>query len=251
MKILHLSDLHFGTELPPLIPALISSAKTLQPDLTIISGDLTQRARASQFRQTVKFLTQLPAPILSVPGNHDISLYNPFERLLFPFWKYQHWIGKRTANEWKNDEIAILGLNSVTPFKGMGGFITDKQLNNVATFFENQPHKIKMVVMHHNLIQSERHRIINDADKILSVFGAAGVNLVLGGHIHLPKIELLHKPYLNHALYIITAGTAISHRTSAPNSFNVIDLSQNTFTLSVYNYAVNAFIKASENAFTL
>lgn len=251
MKILHLSDLHFGTELPPLIPTIIKCANTLQPDLTIISGDLTQRARTTQFRQTVAFLAQLPAPILAVPGNHDISLYNPLERLLFPFWKYQHWVGKRTANEWVNDQIAILGINSVTPFKRMDGFITDKQLNDVSNFFEKQPHKIKIVVMHHNLIQSERHRIINDADKILTHFGAAGVNLVLGGHIHFPKIELLNKPYLNHALYIITAGTAISYRTSAPNSFNVIDLSQKSFTLSVYNYEASAFIKVSENSFSL
>lgn len=251
MKILHLSDLHFGTEIPELIPAVLKSAAELAPDLIIVSGDLTQRARITQFQQTVQFFAKLKAPILSVPGNHDISLYNPVERLLFPFWKYQHWISKCTFQEWNNEQLAVFGLNSVTPFKGMGGYITEDQLHTVERYFKLHPKKTKIVVMHHNLIRSERHRIINDADKILAAFGRAGVNLVLGGHIHFAQIELAQKDYLKHALYIITAGTAISHRTSAPNSFNVIKLTPTVFTFSIYNNERNTFTKASENAFQL
>src|SRR5436190_9537967 len=152
-KIVHLSDLHFGTERSGIVSALVKDINGINPDIIIVSGDLTQRARVNQFKAVKHFLSSLNHHnIVCVPGNHDISLYNIIERFFYPYAKYERWIASNFANHIIKDNIAILGVNSVTPYKSMSGYITDKQLDSIQTFFSKVPdHLIKIIVMHHNL----------------------------------------------------------------------------------------------------
>ncbi len=251
MKILHLSDLHFGTERPELITCLYEQCKMLAPDIIVISGDLTQRATHSQYRAVMHFLSPFNTAILCVPGNHDISLYNPIERFFYPYAKYRKWVAMHTDSQFIKDDIAIIGINSVTPYKAMSGYVTDGQLQKVSKFFAANNVATKIVVMHHNLIAAERHRIINDADKILNAFANSGVNFVLAGHIHSSKLELLNKKYIQNKLYIITAGTATSTRTTAPNSFNFITINKNEFSFKVYDYLNGDFTNVRDEVLPL
>lgn len=233
--ILHLSDLHFGTERPGSVDALIQDCQQINPDIIIISGDLTQRATHEQYHAAKKFLNNFyDKKILCVPGNHDISLYNPIERFLYPFSKYKKYIAPDLCEHYSEADLSVLGINSVTPYKPMSGYVTDKQLQMVENYFKNQPKNgTRIVVMHHNLIRSERHKIINDADKILTVFANAGINIVLSGHIHFPCIESIQGKFLHHSMYVITAGTAISTRTIEPNSYNLLQMHEKGFNLTV------------------
>lgn len=243
-KILHLSDLHFGTERPGIVEVLTLDCQALNADIIIISGDLTQRAKQEQFMKARKFLDNFPDKIiLCVPGNHDIPLHNLIERFLYPFAKYKKWVSPTLCQHYADATLSILGINSVTPYKPMGGYVTDKQLAMVTDYFKLQPEgATRIVVMHHNLINSERHNIINDSDKILEVYANAGVNLVLSGHIHYPCIEKSKNPHLKQNLYVITAGTAISTRTIQPNSYNVIELHEKKFILTVRVLVDNTFV---------
>lgn len=252
-KIIHLSDLHFGTEREGIVEVLIETINHLNPDMIIVSGDLTQRARYPQFRSTKRFLQKLTCPhVLSVPGNHDISLYNLIERIFYPFRKYNRVIRPEFPSQIITEKFAIFGINSVTPFKPMGGFVTQAQLDNVSKFFFNMPSTmVKIVVMHHNLIRSERHKIINDSEKIINTFAASNINLVLSGHIHEAHIEKLKRNYLAHNMYIITAGTPISYRTTDPNSFNLIEFNNVSFTLNVFEYKQNQFREIGSTKFSL
>lgn len=242
IRILHLSDLHFGTERDGIVEELQKTITQLKPDIKIISGDITQRARISQYEMASQFLQDLgKEDLICVPGNHDISLYNLIERFCYPYKKYQLYINKSLIQAYLQNEIAIIGVNSVTPYKAMSGFVTDDELKNVMSFFQLLTQKtFKIVVMHHNLIKSERHKIINNAEKIISLFSRCGVNLILSGHIHDAKVELLSHAS-HHNMYVITAGTAISTRTTAPNSFNVIDVGVDYALLKVYEYDKNKF----------
>ena len=251
MKIIHLSDLHFGTQIPGLVERLTDDIRTINPDFIIVSGDVTQRAHVSQFLAAQSFFNDIgKEKILCVPGNHDISLYNLTERLFYPFKKYQKYINSMVCSTYTDDQMAIVGINSVTPFKAMSGYVTQKQLELVANFFQNIPDStIKIVVMHHNLIRSQRHSIINDAEKIINMFAASRVNLVLSGHIHYPCIEILKRDYISHNMYVITAGTAISHRTTAPNSYNVIEFGEKEFKLVVREFQGDGVVTSSEKLF--
>ena len=53
--LLHLSDLHFGTELPERVQAVQNFCEANRPELVIVSGDLTQRARFQQFYMSAVF----------------------------------------------------------------------------------------------------------------------------------------------------------------------------------------------------
>jgi 3',5'-cyclic AMP phosphodiesterase CpdA len=248
--LIHLSDLHFGTEFPGVTDILINEIKNIRPDLLVISGDLTQRARHAQFAKAKKFLAALQQyPLVCVPGNHDISLYNPLERFLYPFAKYKKWIFKTLSSQWTDENLAVLGISSVTPYKPMSGYITTNELELIKGFFAKFPdHFIKIIVMHHNLIRSVRHEIINDSEKIIEIFSNLEINLVLSGHIHQSRVELLkHKRTKN--LYVVTAGTAISSRTIDPNSFNILKVDQEKFILTVQSYHEGQFVSGPSNVY--
>jgi 3',5'-cyclic AMP phosphodiesterase CpdA len=90
--LVHLSDLHFGRVDEALLAPLIEQVNAIGPDIAVVSGDLTQRARSEQFKQARRFLDALPTPQIIVPGNHDIPLHNVFDRFARPLDKYRRFI---------------------------------------------------------------------------------------------------------------------------------------------------------------
>ncbi|MGC4115263.1 MAG: metallophosphoesterase [Myxococcales bacterium] len=91
--VLQLSDPHFGTEQPVVAEALQRLAAKLVPDLVVLSGDITQRATAAQFEAASRFTAGLNAPVLVVPGNHDIPLLNLGLRVLAPYARHRRAFG--------------------------------------------------------------------------------------------------------------------------------------------------------------
>ena len=117
----HLSDLHFGRVERGVLDALRERLWQVQPDLVVVSGDLTQRARARQFREARAFLDTLPQPQLVVPGNHDVPLYNVLARFLAPLAGYRRFVAEDVEPSFVDEEIAVLGLNTARSFTWKGG----------------------------------------------------------------------------------------------------------------------------------
>ena len=93
MRVLvHLSDIHFGRVNAEVVQPLIAAVWEHGPQVVVVSGDLTQRARTSEFKQARAFLDALPKPQIVVPGNHDIPLHNVFRRFYRPLKKYRRYI---------------------------------------------------------------------------------------------------------------------------------------------------------------
>jgi predicted MPP superfamily phosphohydrolase len=86
--LLQISDTHFGTEQGSVVEALGKLAHQQRPDVLVLSGDITQRARPAQFRAARAFADRLGAPVLAIPGNHDIPLFDLWTRLRFPYARY-------------------------------------------------------------------------------------------------------------------------------------------------------------------
>ncbi|MBA3662352.1 MAG: metallophosphoesterase [Gammaproteobacteria bacterium] len=253
-KILHLSDLHFGTETKAMLDLLLMDLEQIEPDLIVISGDFTQRALHSQFRSAQQFLKVLDKKkVLCVPGNHDISLHNPFERFFYPFEKYKRYISKTLNPQLEIQGLAILGVNSVTPFKSIQGKITTAQLNVIHNYFRSFPATtVKIAVMHHNLIRSDRHKIISNSEELIATLGASKVNLVLSGHLHYACYEQIERDSFAHPLYVVTAGTAVSRRLrQGQNSYNILQIDSSYCKMSVRVYDKNQFITFKENEFNL
>src|SRR5205085_1963266 len=114
--IAHISDLHFGRVDPPVAEALVTDLHAQKPDVLVVSGDFTQRARASQYAEAADYLKRLPTPQLVVPGNHDIPLYDVIRRFFFPLSFYRKYISQDLRPLYRDDQVLITGINTARPF---------------------------------------------------------------------------------------------------------------------------------------
>jgi len=124
----HLSDPHFGRIERATVRALIATVTEARPDIVVVSGDLTQRAKEREFQEARQFLDALPSPQIVVPGNHDVPLYNILARALKPLRNYQRYISNELEPFYCDDEIAIIGVNTARSLTLKNGRISHQQV---------------------------------------------------------------------------------------------------------------------------
>jgi predicted MPP superfamily phosphohydrolase len=229
--IAHLSDLHFGQVDRALLEPLARRVKALQPDLVVVSGDLTQRARAAQFRDARRFLDTLPAPQIVVPGNHDVPLYNLFQRFFQPLDKFRRIIADDPQPAYVDEEIALVGINSARSLAFKGGRINEQQIEHLRTTLGALDRRItKIVVAHHPAIQA---------------LARCGADILLAGHLHLSHAASI----AGSAALLIHAGTATSTRgRGESNTFNALHVTGQQ--LRVERFAWNPLLQVFARAKT-
>lgn len=231
--LLQVSDPHFGTERPRVVAALERFSQALRPDLLLLSGDITQRARPAQFAAARAFVDRLDVPAwLAIPGNHDIPLYNLGARLLRPYGHFNDAFGPALEGEYESDSLLLLALNTTRWWRHMHGEVSAAQVERVAQRLARaRPGQCRVVAVHQpvavtrpqdqvNLLRGHEHAVRRWAE--------AGLDVVMGGHIHLPFIVPLRErwPELPRPMWAVQAGTALSTRVRAgmENSVNVLRL---------------------------
>jgi 3',5'-cyclic AMP phosphodiesterase CpdA len=229
--ILQISDTHFGTEQADVVEALLRLVKEEAPDLVVLSGDITQRARRSQFAAARAFVDRLaPTPLIAIPGNHDIPLMNLGLRLLAPYANYSRAFGAELEPEFEREQLLVLGVNTTRPYKHADGEISLAQVQRVAArLMQASPGQLRVVVTHQPicaLLPEDEHNVLQGHAAAVRRWAEAGADLILGGHIHLPYVISLNErhPYLARRMWAVQAGTAISTRLrhGANNSLNLI-----------------------------
>src|SRR5215207_1145789 len=162
--LVHLSDLHFGRVDYSVIEPLIATITELKPDVVVVSGDLTQRARSHQFKEAREFLDRLPSPQIIVPGNHDVPLHNVFARFLQPLDKYRRYITDDLQPFYADEEVAILGINTARSLTIKDGRINEEQVAGIRErLCELSDEVIKIIVTHHPFDLPEGH---NEAELV-------------------------------------------------------------------------------------
>lgn len=230
-KIAHISDLHFGAADPLVAERLAEALLDLRPDLLVVSGDLTQRARRSQFRAARAFLDGLPFPRLVVPGNHDVPLYNVVGRFVNPLENYQRYITPDLEPFHADADLAVAGVNTSRSLTIKGGRISRAQIEVVRSRMRSADEKaLKVVVTHHpfDVARDEDEKaIVGRARLALPAIASCGAELFLAGHLHVSHIGHSARRYKlpdGHSALIIQAGTACSSRgRGEENSFNMIE----------------------------
>jgi 3',5'-cyclic AMP phosphodiesterase CpdA len=231
-RLLQLSDPHFGTERPEVVEALAAFVHRRAPDLLVLSGDITQRARRAQFAAARAFCDRLGIGTwLAIPGNHDIPLYDVFTRAFAPYRGFRRAFGDELAPVRETADLLAIGVLTTRRYRHKHGEVSPAQVEAVAAALRAAPpEKLRVVVTHQPVDlppDRDQNNLLRGREAAVRAWVDAGVDLILGGHIHLPFFRLLSHtfPDLPRRAWAAQAGTAVSHRIreEANNSVNVVE----------------------------
>lgn len=237
MIILHASDLQIGRPYRPgATEALLKLAAGLSPDLVVLSGDLTQRAKVKEYREAEKVLEALaPLPVVVTPGNHDVPLYRFWERLLAPYRNWRRFISKELDSVLHLEGGTVVALNSSAPRRAIvAGRLDASQLTFARRAFASAPEEgLRVLVTHHHFVgtkDGEGGRPLPGAAALLECFEEMGVDVILGGHVHQTHITT-SRVLVDRAgpgVPIVACGTTASSRGRGPeagiNTLNVVNV---------------------------
>jgi len=251
LTILHGSDLHFGKPFNAKVADVFRQAiRDLSPDLLVLSGDFTQRAKVEEYQEAKEYLQSLPElPLVVTPGNHDVPLYRVWERISAPLRNYRRFISSELDTVTSVEGATVVSLDSTAPRKAIvNGSIQDRQLLFAAAAFQNGPEAdLRVVVVHHHLAPAPDHepdQVLPGFQRCLDAFSKMDVDLILGGHLHRAYIANSLDAYPaqdgRHGIVIAHSGTTTSRRGRArernKNSFNTIGISRGQMVVTHHLY---------------
>ncbi len=229
--LLQISDAHFGTEQPPVVEALLRLAHAEPPDLVVMSGDITQRGRRRQFSVARGFVDRLkPAALLTIPGNHDIPLFNLALRALAPYANYARAFGENLEPTFESEHLLAIGVNTTRPHRHKDGELSPQQIERVRERLQRaSASQLRVVVVHQPVLairESDEDNLLDGHRQAVPAWAAAGGDIIMGGHIHLPYVRSMRTtfPTLPRDIWTVQAGTAVSSRIreGVTNSVNLI-----------------------------
>ena len=255
-RIVHLSDIHFGKVDDAIAERVIESVNEMQPHVVVVSGDLTQRAKSDEFRMARHFLDRLPSPQIVVPGNHDVPLYNVYDRFARPLEKFRQYITEDRLPTHIDDEIAIIGINTARSLTIKSGRINEEQIGHIRErLCDLADDVLKVIVTHHPFDLPEGHNTADIVRRAMPRLAECGADVFLAGHLHISHIVDTAKRYKledGRSALVVQAGTATSVRgRGEAQSFNVIVYEHPTLTINRMEWSLSAsgFQQADTSAF--
>jgi 3',5'-cyclic AMP phosphodiesterase CpdA len=226
VRIAHLSDIHFGGEIPEAVEAAIGAVADFAPTLTIVSGDITLNGLPREFRAAAAWLQRLPDPRLVTPGNHDTPYWNLPLRALTPFSRYRRYIGPATSQGFDAPGLAARTLNSARgaqPRLNWSKGAMDIPAMRAIDWGLDET-ALRVFVCHHPLVDIVGAPVtggVHCGPQAAAELAEDGVDLVLSGHVHVPFV--LPIPDASPGRYAAGAGTLSQRvRAGSPASFSTI-----------------------------
>jgi 3',5'-cyclic AMP phosphodiesterase CpdA len=235
MVIFHASDLQIGTPFRPSVAeAFVAQARAVEPDLVVISGDLTQRAKEREFVRARAIMDELaPLPVVVTPGNHDVPLFRAFERAFVPYRNWTRFVGVPLDSVTSLPGATVVALNSSAPRRALvAGRLRARQVAFARRAFdEASATDVRIMVTHHHFVPTPDGlggRPLPGGAALLGAFEAMGVELVLGGHVHRTHLRTSRElvPGDGPGIPLLACGTTASSRGRGPeaglNSLNIV-----------------------------
>lgn len=233
IRLFHVSDVHFGREDKAAVAWFDALVAAEQPDAVIMTGDLTMRARSSEFAAGLAWLQSLGRPVTLEVGNHDLPYWNMIDRIFRPYHRYDA-IERIIEKPLDLPGVTIVPL--VTTRRAQWrinwskGYVSRHALEKTLGLIAEAPKdRLILVAAHHPLIEphtrasAQTHR----GAEAIAALAAAGADAVLTGHVH-DAFDIEHH-VAGTTIRMIGAGT-LSERTRAdPPSFNEIRVDGGAF----------------------
>ena len=252
VRLLHISDIHFGAEDTEALQAVETFIERAKPAAVLISGDITLDGRRREFAAARDWIWGLPAPVIATPGNHDTPVYNVGERVFSPFERYRRHLGEVDASEklieLDGGRIRITGLNTA---RGMQvrrnwaeGVVGLDDLDEAVELLKGGPQDAwRILLCHHPLHTPDNANIsvktLRGAEALRRA-AEGGIDAILTGHTH----DAFAQPVLDEdglpALVQLGAGTLSMRVRGSPASFSVIELDGERLTQDVVHAAGGA-----------
>src|SRR5919112_1187049 len=260
-RLIHLSDLHFGAHDQRLVDAIEARIDEEKPDLVVISGDFTQRARTEQFEDACAFLERLRDKghdVLAVPGNHDVPLYDVFRRFLSPLTRYKRYIDDTLCPVHELPGVTVVGINTARSSTFSDGRINEEQMRFIReTFGRTNADALRVLVTHHPLFAlpvgetGEVKRAVGRSELALDAVADAGVDMLLAGHHHTASTHSARDLVTRAGpALVVQAGTATSIRLrDESQSFNRIDIESESVTLTLQSWNGDKFESSTEQRY--
>jgi 3',5'-cyclic AMP phosphodiesterase CpdA len=260
-RLIHLSDLHFGAHEPQLVEAVEARVNEEKPDLVVVSGDLTQRARTEQFKEACEFLDRLREAghdVLAVPGNHDVPLYDVIRRFLSPLTRYKRYIDDTLCPLHELPGVTVLGINTARSLTFSDGRVSREQMDFIRETFERtDPNALRVLVSHHPLFAlpvgdtGEMKDAAGRSEMALDAAAQAGVDMLLAGHHHTASTHSARDLVTRAGpALVVQAGTATSYRVrEEQQSFNRIDIAGVEVSLTLQTWSGDGFVSGDTQVY--
>ena len=245
IRIAHLSDIHFGGEIPEAVEAAPELVADFRPTLTIVTGDLTLNGQPAEFRAAAAWLARLPAARIVTPGNHDTPYWNLILRALTPFDRYRRYIGVSEAMAFDAPGLAVRCLNSARGAQPRldwsKGCISMRRLREIDWSAAGDA-ALTVFACHHPLLELAGAPVTGDVSNrapALAALVEARVDLVLTGHVHNPYA--LPLTGAEEGGWAIGAGTLSKRLRGTPASFTTIVAEDHAFEVTAQGWTGSGF----------
>ena len=260
-RILHISDLHLGRgATSEQLTALAELLPGLTPEILVVTGDLTHRGRRAELELARELLESLGLPLLTVPGNHDIPYALP-TRFTRTREEWERVFGT-TEPVYASDRLAVIGLNSVRPWRQQGGALESSQLDRLVPKLEGaQAGALRTAALHHHLAsppwRAAHKRPVRKRDIVLQRLASAGVELVLSGHVHQSSVaERSEFEVVEHdersSIVLATApgfGRPRPQRRGEAVGFNFYEFDQQSISVVTWSWSGSTFAEVGRRTF--
>lgn len=231
----HVSDIHVGASDDVTLDGLADDLHAAGVVATVVTGDLTMRARTHELVRAREVVDAFPAPTMVVMGNHDVPLTNPFRRLASPYDKFRSQFSGSLDPVLDLGIVRIQGLDSMPRWRWKSGRISDRQSELVVSTFADSPAgTVRIVALHHPPSSDHLESIAGGGDFEEALIDAE-VDIVLAGHTHVPSARVIEVGSGDRTRPLIEdiAGTATSHRTRGSlRSWSQLDITGSSVTVT-------------------
>lgn len=228
-RLFHVSDLHFGREDQAAVGRFADLVRAERPDAVVCTGDLTMRARSSEFAAATAWLKGLGVPVTIEPGNHDLPYFNPVQRLLHPYRRFQR-VEAAIERPLAAPGVLLVPLKTTARLQmrrlSWGRVSRSGLKAALALLADKKPGAVAIVACHHPLVRTgfEGHGDTLGGEAALVALAAAGADAVLSGHVHDAFDVPWHRD--GRQVRLVGAGTLSRRVRSTPPSFNELVAAQ-------------------------